>query len=330
MKKKTIIKLVTGVLCAALLPTSVVPAFAAGYEVIKEPWLDNVTGTKIMGDSEVELLLCPTSFINGLSIVYTDTWGKGGWGRPNKCSGGYYIIDESGNTSELKTDIDNTVFAYGNVASSYKGSGLIDTNIYNNFPKKCGFKVDAAPVNTSVGFSFIHTLVNELAVVFLSGDDNCGLIDKNDNIIVPFIYDEIVDVGHDGYTWILKDGKWGIIKVDTNPVSVKVNGKELSFDQIPLIINGRTLAPLRAIFEALGATVDWNDETQTIASSKGDTTVFMTIGKNEMDKNGEVIELDEAPQIVGERTLVPVRAIAEAFDCNVDWDSGTSTVMIEN
>lgn len=49
-----------------------------------------------------------------------------------------------------------------------------------------------------------------------------------------------------------------------------------------------------------------------------------------MYKNGEMIWLDEAPQIVGERTLVPVRAIAEAFDCSVDWNDETNSVIIKN
>lgn len=117
---------------------------------------------------------------------------------------------------------------------------------------------------------------------------------------------------------------------DDEAIKVIVNDKKLNIEQDPLIINGRTLAPLRAIFEALDATVKWDGATQTITSVKGDKTVSMTIGKNEMYKNGEMIWLDEAPQIVGERTLVPVRAIAEALDCSVDWNGETNSVIIKN
>ena len=170
---------------------------------------------------------------------------------------------------------------------------------------------------------------NGLAVVAESQDENAkvGIVDKNDNIIVPFIYDMITPC-YDKVCWALKDGKWGIIAVDNQTVTVKVDNEDVVFDQIPLIINGRTLAPLRAIFEKLGATVEWNGETQTITSTKGDTVITMTIDKNEMYKNGEMIWLDVAPQIVGERTLVPVRAIAEAFNCDVTWDGENHTVNI--
>ena len=174
-----------------------------------------------------------------------------------------------------------------------------------------------------------HNYYNGLAVVAESQDENAkvGIVDKNDNIIVPFIYDMITPC-YDKVCWALKDGKWGIIAVDNQTVTVKVDNEDVVFDQIPLIINGRTLAPLRAIFEKLGATVEWNGETQTITSTKGDAVITMTIDKNEMYKNGEMIWLDVVPQIVGERTLVPVRAIAEAFNCDVTWDGENHTVNI--
>lgn len=115
---------------------------------------------------------------------------------------------------------------------------------------------------------------------------------------------------------------------ETQTITVTLDGKVLTFDQNPIIVNSRTLVPLRAIFEGLGASVSWNQDTQTVTSVKGDTTISMTIGKTEMRKNGEVITLDVAPQIVGNRTLVPVRAVAESFNCLVDWNGETQTVII--
>lgn len=115
---------------------------------------------------------------------------------------------------------------------------------------------------------------------------------------------------------------------DLNEITVTLNGKKIDFDQNPIIVDGRTLVPLRAIFEELGATIDWNGNTQTVTSTKDGTTISMTIGKTEMYKNGETKILDVAPQIVGGRTLVPVRAIAEAFNCDVQWDSVDLNVFI--
>ncbi len=113
-------------------------------------------------------------------------------------------------------------------------------------------------------------------------------------------------------------------------ITVTLDGNVLEFDQNPIIVNSRTMVPLRAIFESLGATVEWDQDTQTVTSVKGDTTISMTIGKAEMKKNEEVIVLDVAPQIVGNRTLVPVRAVAESFNCIVDWDGETQTVIIKS
>lgn len=114
----------------------------------------------------------------------------------------------------------------------------------------------------------------------------------------------------------------------SNEISIILDGKPISFDQPPIIVDGRTLVPIRAIFEALGATVDWNNETQTVTSVKDDITISMTIGDNQMYKNGVAYTLDVPPQLVGGRTLVPARAVAEAFGCDVDWVNETQTVMI--
>ena len=112
-------------------------------------------------------------------------------------------------------------------------------------------------------------------------------------------------------------------------VSVKLDGKTLAFEQPPVIIEGRTLVPLRAIFEALGATVEWDGATKTVTSSKGDVTVKLAIGSNVLYKNGEGVELDVPAQIVGAGyTMVPARAVAESFGVEVGWDDATKTVLL--
>lgn len=112
-------------------------------------------------------------------------------------------------------------------------------------------------------------------------------------------------------------------------IKVIVNGKEVVFDQKPIIDNNRTLVPLRAIFEALGASVGWDNDTNSVIATKDDTVIFMQIGHNKLFKNNEAIELDVPPKLVNDRTLVPVRAIAESFNLKVSWDEATQTVTIE-
>jgi len=114
----------------------------------------------------------------------------------------------------------------------------------------------------------------------------------------------------------------------TDEIRVIVNGTALTFDQPPIIQDGRTLVPLRAIFEALGAEVQWEQQTQTVTATRGDIVVTMRIGSNILNRNGAQTTLDVPAQIVSGRTLVPARAVAESFGADVGWDAATRTVTI--
>lgn len=112
-------------------------------------------------------------------------------------------------------------------------------------------------------------------------------------------------------------------------ITVNLDDAPIAFDVPPQLIDGRTMVPLRMIFEALGAEVSWDDETQTASGVKDDTTVKITIGEKVLYKNGKSIALDVPAQLVDDsRTLVPVRAISESFDVLVGWDDETSTVSL--
>ena len=113
-------------------------------------------------------------------------------------------------------------------------------------------------------------------------------------------------------------------------IMVTVNKKILSFDQPPVIVNDRTLVPLRAIFEALGANVNWNAETRTVTATRGADKLSLVIDTNVIDKNGTAIEIDVPAQIIGDRTMVPVRAISESLGASVDWNANTRTVIIDD
>lgn len=113
------------------------------------------------------------------------------------------------------------------------------------------------------------------------------------------------------------------------PITVLLDGNPLTFDVPPQLIKGRTMVPLRVIFEALGATVYWTDATQTVTAVKGATIVEMTIGQYEMYCSGIKRVLDSAPCLIDGRTLVPARAVAESFGMLVDWDDATRTVTID-
>lgn len=102
--------------------------------------------------------------------------------------------------------------------------------------------------------------------------------------------------------------------------SVVIDGKTVSFDVAPANENGRLLVPLRAIFEQMGAKVDWDAATQTATAIKGDTKVVIAIGSVEPTVNGKVSKLDVAAKLVDGRTLAPMRFVCEAFGGKVEWD----------
>lgn len=154
---------------------------------------------------------------------------------------------------------------------------------------------------------------------------------KNDNIEIEVQVrdgnDNIVDyTSLDVYFEETKDTSFA----DRNPtgISVYLNGKKLSFDVQPQIINSRTMVPMRKIFEELGTVVGWNNNTQRAISVKKGDVVSVSIGGQYLTVNGEQKLLDSPPIIISGRTLVPVRAVAESFNCDVDWyDFGASQVV---
>lgn len=93
-------------------------------------------------------------------------------------------------------------------------------------------------------------------------------------------------------------------------------------------MNGRVMVPLRAIFESLGAEVDWDANTRTITGTKGDTIVTLVVNSPTATVNGKEIVLDVPPVIIDGRTLVPVRFVSESLGAEVEWDGNRRQVNI--
>lgn len=112
-------------------------------------------------------------------------------------------------------------------------------------------------------------------------------------------------------------------------IPILIDGLEINSDQPPVIVDDRTLVPLRVIFEALGATVDWNNDTRSVIATRGDTNIYLALGSNTLYRNGQPVYLDVPGQIINDRTMVPVRAVSESFGANVVWDNDTRTVFVD-
>ena len=112
------------------------------------------------------------------------------------------------------------------------------------------------------------------------------------------------------------------------PIKVLINTKQVSFEASPVIENGRTLVPLRAISEELGALVKWDSKSKTITLTLNSDVIKLTIGKAEAFKNAQALALDSPARIIAGNTMVPLRFIGEAFGAYVQWNPGTRTIAI--
>lgn len=109
---------------------------------------------------------------------------------------------------------------------------------------------------------------------------------------------------------------------------IVINGERMSVYPEPYIENGRTLVPLRFIGESLGAEVDFDSESRIVSVQRDDRSVKLTIGDSTAYINETDTVLDVPPQITDGRTMVPLRFIAEAFDCSVNYESESKLVFI--
>ncbi len=113
-------------------------------------------------------------------------------------------------------------------------------------------------------------------------------------------------------------------------IDVYFNDDIICFDVDPVIENERTLVPFRAIFESMGCAVYYVEEDgkKIVSARRADDVLMLTIGEDKMYFNGEEIVLDVPAKIKDSRTLVPLRAVSEAFECEVLWYGDTRTINI--
>ena len=111
-----------------------------------------------------------------------------------------------------------------------------------------------------------------------------------------------------------------------------VNGRETEIDPgrgtKPLIVNERTLVPIRAVIEAFGGTVGWDGATRSAILEMNGDTVRLVLDSTTAYLNGEAKTLDVAPVAINERTMLPIRFVAESFGLGVAWDGQTRTVTV--
>ncbi|MFQ7292455.1 MAG: copper amine oxidase N-terminal domain-containing protein [Monoglobales bacterium] len=126
-----------------------------------------------------------------------------------------------------------------------------------------------------------------------------------------------------------KDDPYVLNGTASTGTEVFCNGEQINFDVEPITENDRTLVGMRAIFESLDADVTWEQDTLTAVAVKDGTTIKLQANNNVMLKNDEEITLDVPAQVVNDRTMIPLRAVAEALDAKVDWIGELRRVVID-
>ena len=116
-------------------------------------------------------------------------------------------------------------------------------------------------------------------------------------------------------------------------VKVSVNGTVGSYTDPPIVVDGRTLLPLRALLTNLGVTNDnehiiWNGAEQSVTVIKDSTKIYLAVGTTNAKINDAAATIDVAPINYKSRVYIPARFVAEAFGMNVAWDAGTKSVLI--
>lgn len=112
------------------------------------------------------------------------------------------------------------------------------------------------------------------------------------------------------------------------PITININGDKLPTDVDPIMIKGRVMLPLRAIFEQLGASVSWEPKQRKITAYKDGVEMILYLDSKVATINGTKVSLDVAPLGYKARTMVPVRFVSEALGQTVNWQTSTRTVTI--
>ncbi len=116
-------------------------------------------------------------------------------------------------------------------------------------------------------------------------------------------------------------------------ISINIDNVRIPYTEVsgvPFIDSfNRTQVPLRITMERFGASVDWNEETNTVIVKKDDIIVEVPIGKNFIVCNGRMIDTDSSALIKEGRTYLPIRAVLEAFGAKIEWNSEDNKISIK-
>lgn len=127
---------------------------------------------------------------------------------------------------------------------------------------------------------------------------------------------------------LLLGGLPGVAGAEEFEVQVMFDGAPVQFEVPPLVRQGRTFVPVRFVLERIGAQLEWNGESRQVTINLGGRKVGLTIDSRVVVVEGQAREIDVAPFIYRDRTMVPLRFVAETFDFHVHYNDQTRTVSL--
>ena len=161
-------------------------------------------------------------------------------------------------------------------------------------------------------------------------DGQWGTLTLDNQVNLPMIF-RTLKYQQDQYCSVGTQSGEGVVQFIDRPVlqgGVYVNGEPVAFDTPPLLINDRTMIPIRAVFEKMGCTVEWIEENNTAIITRGDIQIEIKQATNVVIKNGEYSYSDTAAINYRDRIHVPLRVIAQALGCHVSYDDATQNINI--
>ena len=165
--------------------------------------------------------------------------------------------------------------------------------------------------------------------LYIDNDGSYCWIDKleivNDYLRIHYLLD---DMGNDDGVKTLDLSNIYRESQKDNEIKVTLDGNLVEFDQPPVSVDGRTLVPIRAVMEKMGGTVNWLPDTNTTEIRFDGNRMQLVLDSTTAFYNSEAHKLDVPPQAINNRTLMPLRFVAEKFGFYVGWDGDTKTVII--
>ncbi len=179
-----------------------------------------------------------------------------------------------------------------------------------------------------VTYSTVGSVRKGIRIVYVGTEDGWYAVRnaKGETVYVSADYARLMDAS--GSAAPASSGGTG--SSGSSAPTVYLNGNRLTFPDVePMIVNSRTLVPMRAIFEAMGAEVSWIPSTRTVVGvGKDQTMIVLPVGSTTATVNDKTITLDVPAQIVRDRTMVPLRFVGESLGATVAWEAATRRIDI--